>query len=978
VTTPRATRLVRAGTLPAFQRALHLLAGRGDLADIRNRAVIVSSRAAAAQLRHTLETLHFDNAVLPHDVALILPELLTREDWYQRMHERAGILEPRLSALQREAILAAAARETIEAGVKPPFTLRPGLIAEMLAFYDALGRHQKSLDTFERIVVGDLESRASTDRGAERLLAQTRFLVSAFRAFERRVADSGALDEHALRQRLLDPASRSIFTHVVVTVGDRAADPSGGLFAADIDLLMRLPGVEAIDIVATRELLASGLNERLDGLIPGLEEIDAEAASRAECLVAPEGDSAPLYFTSRDREEEMRAIARRIKEAARRVGPAHALDRVAVVFSRPLPYVYLAGTVFEAAGIDYQAADALPLAAEPMAAVIDLLLTAVESRFSRSALIALLRSPHFRADDAIDPPSPDDIDAFDRGLADARFLGDSEVLARLADEWTGSGATAARAAAALMRALKPLGSAAAVSAHTATLLDFLRSHERMDFADEAVRVRHLRTRGAVLATLEQLREAALAFDDPTIRCETLAATIRRWLESQTFSPRRGTRGVQAVDAQAARYGAFDTVFIAGLVEGDWPQPSPRNIFYPAFLLAELGWPPESARLSAARAAFVDLLSLAHHDVSVSAFTLEDDGIVSPSPLLEELSRVPLRVERVGPSRTLVFGDEALTLVRPVPAVLSGEPGAWLALREGRSPAAGREFHGAAGPAQRTAHSVTSIDRYLQCPFKYFASEILELREEVSDEPSMTPQREGQFVHEVFQAFFESWQAAGGGTITADALDQARLHFARVAGRLLATLPAAEAALQRMRLLGSVGTPGLGEVVLAAEASHSEPVRERLLEYRLEGTFTIAGHGVTRDVRLRGKADRIDLLDDGRFRLIDYKNGRVPDPAQTIQLPIYAVCVEQQLERTRGERWHVSEASYVAFADRKPVRVVIDDGPDAGTKLANGQERLLDAIERIDRGEFPPRPATTRLCGYCPFASVCRKDYVDGE
>jgi RecB family exonuclease len=955
-----------------------LLACRGSLADVRSRAVIVPSRAAAVQLRHTLEALHFDNSPPPDDAALILPELLTREDWYQRMHERAGFVEPRLSALQREAILAAAAREAIEAGAKPPFNLRPGLIAEMLAFYDVLGRHQKSLDTFERIVVGDLESRASTDRGAERLLAQTRFLVSAFRAFERRVADSGALDEHALRQRLLDPASRPGFTHVVVTVGDRAADPSGGLFAADIDLLMRLPDLEAIDIVATRELLASGLHERLDGLIPGLEEIDADATSGTECLVAPEGDFAPLYFTSRDREEELRSIARRIKEAARRDGPTHALDRVAVVFSRPLPYVYLAGTVFEAAGIDYQAADALPLAAEPMAALVDLVVAAVESRFSRGALVALLRSPHLRAADGIDPPLPDDIDAFDRGLADARYLGDPVVLARLADLWTGPGATAARAAAALARALGPLGAQSAVSAHAATLLEFLRSHERMDFGDDAVRVRHLRARGAVLATLEQLREAALAFDDPQVRCETLAATLRRWLESQTFSPRRGTRGVQAVDAHAARYGLFDTVFIAGLVEGDWPQPSPRNIFYPAFLLAELGWPPESARLSAARAAFVDLLSLARHDVSVSTFTLEDDGIVNPSPLLEELSRVPLRVDRVGPSRTLVFAEEALTLLRPVPAVLSGEAGPWLALREARSSAAGREFHGDAGPARRAVHSVTSIDRYLQCPFKYFASQILELPEEVSDERSMTPQREGQFVHEVFQAFFESWQESGGGTITADLLDQARSHFARVAGRLLATLPATEAALQRMRLLGSVGTPGLGEVVLAAEAAHPELVRERLLEYRLEGTFTITGSGVTRDVRLHGKADRIDLLADGRFRLIDYKNGRVPEPAQTIQLPIYAVCAEQQLERTRGERWRVGEASYVAFGERKPVRVIVDDEADAGAKLADGQERLLDVIDRIDRGEFPPRPATIRLCGYCPFASVCRKDYVDGE
>jgi RecB family exonuclease len=978
VIAPRSTTLVRADNLSAVRRVLFSLACRGDLADVRHRALIVPSRAAALQLRQTLETLRFGAAPSSQDPVLFLPELLTRDDWYQRMHERAGFPEPRLTPLGREIMLGAAAREAIEAGAVPPFRLRPGLIAEMLAFYDALCRQQRTVETFERVVLGDLESRADVDRGAERLLRQTRFLVAAFRAFDARVTASGALDEQTLRRRLLDPASDPGFTHIVVTVGDRTSEPSGGLYPADFDLMMRLPGVEAVDIVATRGQLASGLHERLHELIPGLEEIDVEGDPASPRLTAPASDPAHPYFISRDREEELRDIARRIKETERRADPVHALDRVAVVFKRPLPYVYLARTVFDAAGIEYQTADALPLAAEPMAAVLDLLLAAVESRFARTALLAVLRSPHLRADPGHEPPSMDDIDAFDRGLSEERYLGDPQTLARLAEEWSGAGAQAARAAAALTLALEPLCVVNHVSAHAATLLDFLRSHERMDFRDDAVRSRHLRARGAVMTALERLRQAAVAFDDPRARFTDVAATIRRWIESQTFSPRRGTRGVQLADVQAARYGAFDVVHIAGLAEGDWPEPSPRNIFYPAFLLSQLGWPSESARLSAARAAFLDLLTLPRDRVSISTFTLEDDSIVNPSPLLEEVSHVALAVDNVEPSNTLVFVDEALAASPPVQAAVTGDAGAWVELRAERSPKGGAEFHGHAGPVRRRAHTVTAIDRFLQCPFKYFAATILELPEEVTDEASMTPRAEGQFVHEVFRAFFDSWQSAGGGTITPDVLEEARAQFARVAVRLLGRLPAAEAVLQRMRLLGSAGTRGLGEIVLAAEASRPTPVRERLLEYSLDGEFTIAAGGVSRPVRLRGQADRIDLLADGRFRLIDYKNTRVPDPAQTIQLPVYAVCAQQELQRTRGERWEVGEASYIAFGERKPVRVIIDEGPEAGEKLADGQRRLLDAIDRIERGEFPPQPVSRRLCGYCAYASVCRKDYVDGE
>src|SRR6185369_11599188 len=71
-------------------------------------------------------------------------------------------------------------------------------------------------------------------------------------------------------------------------------------------------------------------------------------------------------------------------------------DRAAVVFKRPLPYLYLAPDTFGAAGIAYQVTDALPLAAEPVIATVDLILDAVESGFAREALTALLRSPHLR------------------------------------------------------------------------------------------------------------------------------------------------------------------------------------------------------------------------------------------------------------------------------------------------------------------------------------------------------------------------------------------------------------------------------------------------------------------------------------------------------------------------------------------------------------------------------------------------------
>ena len=47
-------------------------------------------------------------------------------------------------------------------------------------------------------------------------------------------------------------------------------------------------------------------------------------------------------------------------------------------------------------------------------------------------------------------------------------------------------------------------------------------------------------------------------------------------------------------------------------------------------------------------------------------------------------------------------------------------------------------------------------------------------------------------------------------------------------------------------------------------------------------------------------------------------------------------------------------------------------------LADGQQRLIDAVDGIERGDFPPRPDEPYLCTFCAFSSVCRKDYVGDE
>ena len=169
-----------------------------------------------------------------------------------------------------------------------------------------------------------------------------------------------------------------------------------------------------------------------------------------------------------------------------------------------------------------------------------------------------------------------------------------------------------------------------------------------------------------------------------------------------------------------------------------------------------------------------------------------------------------------------------------------------------------------------------------------------------------------------------------------------------------------------------------DIVLGLEASRSAPVRERWLEYRLEGKFSL-GAPDGRTISLQGIADRIDLLDGDRLRVIDYKSGYPPNPKRALQVPIYALCAQERLETRDGRSWAVGEAAYLAFSGRRAFVPVIKAGATGSDALlAAARDRVFAAVDGIALGKFPPRPHDPMICGSCAYAHVCRKAYVRDE
>lgn len=997
---PHVFRLIQADDLDAWQRALLTLclpSPRGTSELVEAPVVIVPNRASADQWRATLEQRvlvdgwtppvslqhALDHVVAPEArSALVLPRLVTRDQLYDLWHRRGRLAMPRLAALSREVLMGAAARDAARTH-RPPFLLRPGLLAEMLRFHDDVQRLGHDPCDWLDEAASRLGDEAATDRGAERLLQQTRFLRDAFGRYATRLGALEALDEQGVRAGLRRAATLWSPHHVIVTVADHHADPAG-LWPVDLAMLAEAPGLTRVDVIATSRLA--------EGLFPRLARVWSGA--RAVGIPRQRPVTTQLEVTSgerrviacRDRDEEVLAYARRVKAAW-----AESPGQSALVFRRPLPYLYAAHWALEAAGIPYQSSGTLPLAAEPWAASLDLLMDVVLSGFTRASLVSLLRSPHVlvRVPDGR-PVGPDDVAAFDRWLATRRYLGTlpqyDALLAlpsppparsptagsRRVSEWRRdqAGRDVAGAVRPLLGQLVPLLAPAPGAAHVAALRAAWGACARPPLDDDVEASRTRRTRSAVDLVLEQLGEALAQHDATPVPPRDTCILVRRWIEEQTFALPRDDRGVHLVDADAARYGSFAHLRLVGLLEGEWPEPTARDIFYPAFMLERLGWAEERSRTGALRARLADLLTLPEAAVGVSLPELDQDAVVRPSSLLDEL-------QAFGSDRLLllpeaerhlpVTREDALLATPAVPdaPVLSDVARDWAGWRLSRPP---RDGTGRTAPSSAERYSVTAVETYLQCPFQYFAGRVLGLQEEVDDEPGLPARDAGRLLHQILHDAYLAWAHEGRVGIGIDDLPRAREVFARVAERALAALSPADRVVERVRLFGSAVSTGVLEKALRTEVEQFGDVAARRLEHDIDADVSLPAEDGQRTVHVRGRVDRVDVTSAGDVRVIDYKTGR--RPAQSLQPGVYALAVQQQ-EQAAGRRVEIAASGYVAFREDVPWVSAVRHAADA----AETAREFTAAVTAIEAGIFPVRPQNEFRCQFCDYASVCRKDYV---
>jgi ATP-dependent exoDNAse (exonuclease V) beta subunit len=246
-------------------------------------------------------------------------------------------------------------------------------------------------------------------------------------------------------------------------------------------------------------------------------------------------------------------------------------------------------------------------------------------------------------------------------------------------------------------------------------------------------------------------------------------------------------------------------------------------------------------------------------------------------------------------------------------------------------------------------SYSAIAAFEECPYRFYMERVLDLGDRSRDfEPIATTLEEGTAARETRAAqgaavhSLLQWSQANGWQEPSEELGERHAVAAGLAGEASEGLLASVRAWLGSKLLAErVAGPG---VTVRAEAP---------LLLGVAGTV------------LRGSIDLLVERNGAPPLVIDYKTDRLAgsSPAERAagygtQRDIYALAVAKSRNATEVE------VAYV-FLERPEEPVIMTLGPK---EMEAGRERLSAAIERIERGDFPPAAAERRdwsLCRGCP-------------
>lgn len=329
-----------------------------------------------------------------------------------------------------------------------------------------------------------------------------------------------------------------------------------------------------------------------------------------------------------------------------------------------------------------------------------------------------------------------------------------------------------------------------------------------------------------------------------------AELFRELAEAKAVRPAYGRHPRLAIlGPLEARLLHFDLVILGGLNEGTWPTEATTDPWLSRPLRAKLGLEPPERRIGLAAH---DFATLSANSGVLLTRALKQDG--APMVAARWLLRVKQLAKGLDLEAKLAPADPLLAWAR----MLDDAPRTKLAARPAPTPPVA---------ARPRALSVTEIETWQRDPYAIYAKRVLRLKPLDAIDMEAGPAERGNAIHNALERFLKEYPKALPANATALLIAIGEEEFAR-AGASSSVL-----ALWRPRFKRAAHWFIDYETARRKQILRSAVEQDARLELKSSGgTFT-----------LTGRADRIDLFDDGAATVVDYKTGRMPGHGEVEKL-----------------------------------------------------------------------------------------------
>ncbi|HEX3985019.1 MAG TPA: PD-(D/E)XK nuclease family protein [Acidobacteriaceae bacterium] len=474
--------------------------------------------------------------------------------------------------------------------------------------------------------------------------------------------------------------------------------------------------------------------------------------------------------------------------------------------------------------------------------------------------------------------------------------------------------------------------------------------------------------------------ALLDFDGTRFRYADFVALLERIARETIFAPESHDAPIQVMGPFESSGQQFDAVWFLSTGETAWPQRGRFHPLLPASVQRQFDMPHSTPTDDWNLAAAVTARLLASAPTMVFSYPERDkEAELRPSPLIAGLFP---EQEKGHPA-----------VIRPsTPEMLPAELVPDTALFP--------------WPVEQNAGGASVLKAQAACPFQAFARRRLYAEPLDAAEKGLSPADKGRLLHEVLQSLFGGTPATArsdGSPALPVFRTRDEIVTARDTNQMPSLLEAHIDVIFRLHF-DAASDDAWQNAYLAAE--------KRRLQARLSAwlaceagrqPFTVedSEHSLPDvhigDLRLRLRADRIDLLPDGTRLLLDYKTGRISpaawkgDRPDEPQLPLYAAYGNVEnlsgvlfakiragstgKNRNTGFEGRVRDALGQLSADFGKKQVIVTD-PYSDAMRDSWARALENLALEFLHGVATVTPREPQVCNYCALPALCRKAELD--